>query len=243
MTDRVESYGVAGITDPSRTALEGVHRRGAIWAGTTFGCFPNSGHLQSLINPPTTRGLLHDRIGQSKRRPGRFRRGRESQGKLGARLADWLQHDRVKMLRQPPSLVANATRGLLHSGTYGLLTNDPAGEDRGATAGIEAAIAVEGMLQVSIRLRAGQRAAVLKLLFNFIGANWELARPFLGRTHEHNGNPLDVPGVGGRPSRFCHIAHRRWRALPPALVKISANARSTRGISWGGGIAQPSRIK
>src|SRR6516165_11778906 len=59
-------------------------------------------------------------------------------------------------------------------------------------------ISIRGQsLQVAIKHGAASRPPLL--LFNGIGANWELAKPFLDALTDTTAIIFDVPGVGGSP--------------------------------------------
>jgi poly(3-hydroxyalkanoate) depolymerase len=97
-------------------------------------------------------------------------------------------------------------------------------------------VTIDGqLLQVAIRHGEANRPPLL--LFNGIGANWELAKPFLEALT--TAIIFDVPGVGGsprpllpyRPSRLARLAAGLVTALGYAQVDVA-------GVSWGGGIAQ-----
>jgi poly(3-hydroxyalkanoate) depolymerase len=92
-------------------------------------------------------------------------------------------------------------------------------------------------LQVAIRHGAGNRPPLL--LFNGIGANWELAKPFLEALTDTTAIIFDVPGVGGspvpsrpyRPSTLARLAAGLVAALGHSEIDVA-------GVSWGGGVAQ-----
>jgi poly(3-hydroxyalkanoate) depolymerase len=92
-------------------------------------------------------------------------------------------------------------------------------------------------LQVAIRHGAGNRPPLL--LFNGIGANWELAKPFLEALTDTTAIIFDVPGVGGspvpslpyRPSTLARLAVGLVAALGHSEIDVA-------GVSWGGGVAQ-----
>ena len=99
-------------------------------------------------------------------------------------------------------------------------------------------VTIDGqLLQVAIRHGEANRPPLL--LFNGIGANWELAKPFLEALTTTTAVIFDVPGVGGsprpllpyRPSRLARLAAGLVTALGYAQVDVA-------GVSWGGGIAQ-----
>lgn len=99
-------------------------------------------------------------------------------------------------------------------------------------------ITIDGqLLQVAIRHGGGSGPPLL--LFNGIGANWELAKPFLDALTGTSAIIFDVPGVGGsprpalpyRPSTLARLAAGLVAELGYAEVDVA-------GVSWGGGIAQ-----
>jgi poly(3-hydroxyalkanoate) depolymerase len=77
------------------------------------------------------------------------------------------------------------------------------------------------------------------LLFNGIGANWELAKPFLEALTDTPAIIFDIPGIGGsplpllpyRPSTIARLAARLVAELGYREVDVA-------GVSWGGGMAQ-----
>jgi poly(3-hydroxyalkanoate) depolymerase len=119
------------------------------------------------------------------------------------------------------------------------LTDDPARANGATAPEIETrGIAIDGqLLQVAIRHHSGRQPPLL--LFNGIGANWELAKPFLEALTGTTAIIFDVPGVGGsprpllpyRPSRLARLAAGLAAELGYAEIDVA-------GVSWGGGIAQ-----
>jgi poly(3-hydroxyalkanoate) depolymerase len=99
-------------------------------------------------------------------------------------------------------------------------------------------IAVEGqLLQVAIRHSSGQQPPLL--LFNGIGANWELAKPFLEALTSTTAIIFDVPGIGGSPRPLLPYRPSALARLAAALVTELGYAEiDVAGVSWGGGIAQ-----
>jgi len=77
------------------------------------------------------------------------------------------------------------------------------------------------------------------LLFNGIGANWQIAKPFLQALTNTTAIIFDVPGIGGsplpslpyRPSTLARLAARLIAQLGHREVDVA-------GVSWGGGVAQ-----
>lgn len=99
-------------------------------------------------------------------------------------------------------------------------------------------VTIDGqLLQVAIRRGSGSRPPLL--LFNGIGANWELAKPFLDALTGTSAIIFDVPGVGGSP-------RPAWPYRPSTLARLAADLVAelgyaevdVAGVSWGGGIAQ-----
>ncbi|WP_210338396.1 poly(3-hydroxyalkanoate) depolymerase [Bradyrhizobium genosp. L] len=99
-------------------------------------------------------------------------------------------------------------------------------------------ITIDGQpLEVAIRYGDGSGPPLL--LFNGVGANWELAKPFLEALTSTTAVIFDVPGVGGSP-------RPGWPYRPSTLARLAADLVAelgyaevdVAGVSWGGGIAQ-----
>jgi poly(3-hydroxyalkanoate) depolymerase len=119
------------------------------------------------------------------------------------------------------------------------LTDDAASGNRAATPEIEARqIVIDGqLLQVAIRQSNGRRPPLL--LFNGIGANWELAKPFLEALTSTTAIIFDVPGVGGSPRSPLPYRPSTLARLAAGLVaELGYTEIDVAGVSWGGGIAQ-----
>jgi poly(3-hydroxyalkanoate) depolymerase len=92
-------------------------------------------------------------------------------------------------------------------------------------------------LQVAIKHGGGKQPPLL--LFNGIGANWELARPFLDALTSTTAIIFDVPGVGGSPRPLLPYRPSTLARLAAGLVAELGYAEiDVAGVSWGGGIAQ-----
>jgi len=97
---------------------------------------------------------------------------------------------------------------------------------------------VDGQL-LRTGVRHGSSTRPPLLMFNGIGANLELAEPFMAELEDTTGIIFDVPGVGGspapsfpyRPSTLARMAKRLAEILGYDRVDVS-------GVSWGGGMAQ-----
>jgi poly(3-hydroxyalkanoate) depolymerase len=97
---------------------------------------------------------------------------------------------------------------------------------------------VDGQL-LRVGVKHGSAAHPPLMMFNGIGANLELAEPFMAKLKETGGIIFDVPGVGGspspafpyRPSTLARLAKRLAEMLGHERIDVS-------GVSWGGGLAQ-----
>jgi poly(3-hydroxyalkanoate) depolymerase len=99
-------------------------------------------------------------------------------------------------------------------------------------------IAIGGQwLHVAIRHGSGREPPLL--IFNGIGANWELARPFLDALTSTTAIIFDVPGVGSSPRPLLPYRPSTLARLAAALVaELSYAEVDVAGVSWGGAIAQ-----
>jgi poly(3-hydroxyalkanoate) depolymerase len=96
-----------------------------------------------------------------------------------------------------------------------------------------------GGYEIRVGVRPGNRERPPVLMFNGIGANLELARPFLDAFDDVEAIIFDVPGVGGsplprlpyRPSTLANVAKDLLQKLGHARADVT-------GVSWGGGLAQ-----
>jgi poly(3-hydroxyalkanoate) depolymerase len=76
-------------------------------------------------------------------------------------------------------------------------------------------------------------------LFNGIGANWELAKPFLQTLTDTTAIVFDVPGVGGSPTPSLPYRPSTLARLAAGLIaELGYKEIDVAGVSWGGGIAQ-----
>src|SRR5271167_1293493 len=99
-------------------------------------------------------------------------------------------------------------------------------------------IDVDGQkLMVAIRRGSSRRPPLL--LFNGIGANWELARPFLVALKDTTAIIFDIPGVGGSPTPAFPYRPSSIARLAKALIaELGYERIDVAGVSWGGGLAQ-----
>jgi poly(3-hydroxyalkanoate) depolymerase len=110
---------------------------------------------------------------------------------------------------------------------------------RSQPTGIEARMISVGDQQLMVALKRGASSRPPLLLFNGIGANWELTMPFLEALTDTTAIVFDVPGIGGsplpalpyRPSSIARLSARLVADLGYQQVDVA-------GVSWGGGMAQ-----
>ena len=109
----------------------------------------------------------------------------------------------------------------------------------GRSGDIEARTTLVGDQQLMVAVKRGGESRPPLLLFNGIGANWELAKPFLEALSDTTAIIFDMPGIGGsssprrpyRPSGVARLAARLVADLGHQEIDVA-------GVSWGGGIAQ-----
>ena len=109
----------------------------------------------------------------------------------------------------------------------------------GRSGDIEARTTLVGDQQLMVAVKRGDESRPPLLLFNGIGANWELAKPFLEALSDTTAIIFDMPGIGGsssprlpyRPSGAARLAARLVADLGYQEIDVA-------GVSWGGGIAQ-----
>src|SRR5262245_60912475 len=112
-------------------------------------------------------------------------------------------------------------------------------DDTPRSNGISAEMIEVGGQQLRVAIRRCPSNRPPLLLFNGIGANWELAKPFMSALTRTEAIIFDVPGVGGsplpslpyRPSTIARLAARLVVGLGYGKVDVA-------GVSWGGGLAQ-----
>jgi poly(3-hydroxyalkanoate) depolymerase len=96
-----------------------------------------------------------------------------------------------------------------------------------------------GAQPLRVAVKRGPKGRPPFLLFNGIGANLELAKPFMRALKGAEAIIFDVPGVGGSPSptapyRPSSIA----RLAAQLLIQLGHKRADIGGVSWGGGMAQ-----
>jgi poly(3-hydroxyalkanoate) depolymerase len=96
-----------------------------------------------------------------------------------------------------------------------------------------------GRQRIRVGVRAGDGKRPPLLLLNGLGANIELAQPFVDALAGPRVVIFDVPGVGGAPAprhpkRPRHVA----RLAADVLDRLGFDQADVLGVSWGGAIAQ-----
>jgi poly(3-hydroxyalkanoate) depolymerase len=115
-----------------------------------------------------------------------------------------------------------------------IMSNDDSGTDE-----FDLRMIKVGAQPLRVAVKRGPKSRPPFLLFNGIGANLELAKPFLRALKRTEAIIFDVPGVGGsppppypyRPSSIAHLAAQ-------LLTKLGHKRADIGGVSWGGGMAQ-----
>jgi poly(3-hydroxyalkanoate) depolymerase len=99
-------------------------------------------------------------------------------------------------------------------------------------------IAIDGQ-SIRVAIRHGRERQPPLLLFNGIGANWELAKPLLEALTSTTAIIFDAPGVGASPRPLFPYRPSTLARLAAGLVaELGYTEIDVAGVSWGGGIAQ-----
>ena len=90
-----------------------------------------------------------------------------------------------------------------------------------------------------VGIREGTSARPPLLMFNGIGANLELAAPFMNALDDTASVIFDIPGIGGSPAPSLPYRPSGIARLAKNLLhKLGFEAADVSGVSWGGGMAQ-----
>jgi poly(3-hydroxyalkanoate) depolymerase len=112
--------------------------------------------------------------------------------------------------------------------------NDRAGED-----GIDVRTILVGRQPLCVATMRGPEERPPLLLFNGIGANWQLAKPFLHALENTAAIIFDVPGIGGSPlPRIPYRPSTLARLAAGLVTQLGHRQVDVVGVSWGGGVAQ-----
>ena len=163
----------------------------------------NSGHIQSLLNPPgNPKACFWTGAASEAERGGVARAGGKAQRQLVAALA---RLDQGPLRRDDAR--AGRARQRAESRRWRRRPADTSWRNRCRSA----CATSEGRCCASA-FGAARKARPPLLLFNGIGANIELVEPFLDALDGPEAIIFDVPGVGGSPAPVAAlIVHRRWR--------------------------------
>ena len=112
--------------------------------------------------------------------------------------------------------------------------NDQAGKDA-----IEERTIVVGGQPLRVATTRAREGRPPLLLFNGIGANWQIAKPFLQALTNTSVIIFDVPGIGGSPLPPLPYRPSTLARLAAGLVaQLGHQKVDVAGVSWGGGVAQ-----
>jgi poly(3-hydroxyalkanoate) depolymerase len=96
-----------------------------------------------------------------------------------------------------------------------------------------------GSQSLRVAVKRGPSSRPPFLLFNGIGANLELAKPFMRALKHTEAIIFDVPGVGGSPPPAApYRASSIARLAAQLLNQLGHKRADIGGVSWGGGMAQ-----
>jgi poly(3-hydroxyalkanoate) depolymerase len=96
-----------------------------------------------------------------------------------------------------------------------------------------------GAQALRVAIKRGPRGRPPFLLFNGIGSNLELAKPFMRALKRTEAIIFDVPGVGGSPPPSSPYRPSSIAGLAAKLLAQLGHRRADiAGVSWGGGMAQ-----
>src|SRR5260370_41570966 len=99
-------------------------------------------------------------------------------------------------------------------------------------------IEVDGQ-QLQVAVKRGPKGRPPLLMFNGIGANWQLAKPFLTALKQTEAIIFDIPGVGGSPLPAFPYRPSTIARLAMGLVKRLGHEQvDVAGVSWGGARAR-----
>jgi poly(3-hydroxyalkanoate) depolymerase len=112
--------------------------------------------------------------------------------------------------------------------------NDRAGEDA-----IDVRTIAVGRQALCVATTRGPEGRPPLLLFNGIGANWQLAKPFLHALANTAAIIFDMPGIGGSPLPSLPYRPSTLARLAAGVVaQLGHRQVDVAGVSWGGGVAQ-----
>lgn len=105
--------------------------------------------------------------------------------------------------------------------------------------GIDVRMMDVGQQSLRVAIKHGPETVPPLLLFNGIGANWELAKPLMNALKGRGAIIFDVPGIGGSPLPRLPYRPRGIAKLAAGIVRqLGYEKVDAAGVSWGGGPAQ-----
>jgi pimeloyl-ACP methyl ester carboxylesterase len=224
---KVPAYVVAGVTDHI-TPWQACYQSRNILRGKIDFVLSSSGHIQSIVNPPTNPKAKYFHVAGGRCRNVAGRCGVNMPAAGGSTGASGTpQHARAKC---PPLVPWQRAASCRRSRTGALRSPEM------STPQVEF-IEVDGV-NLRVATQSGKGGLPL-LLFNGIGANLELCFPFMEAMPEKEIVIFDVPGVGRsemswRPRRFSGLA----RLANKLLDRLGYQKVDVIGVSWGGALAQ-----
>lgn len=111
--------------------------------------------------------------------------------------------------------------------------------DRGGEDGIDVRTIAIGRQPLCVATTRGPEGRPPLLLFNGIGANWQLAKPLLHALTNTAAITFDVPGIGGSPPPSLPYRPSTLARLAAGVIaQLGHRQVDVAGVSWGGGVAQ-----
>ena len=220
-----DTYVVAGVTDHI-TPWKSVYQSARILGDETTFVLSNAGHLQSLINPPGNPKATFVTGKSNLVGPGGLCGGRgEAIGKLVAPLErmalDALGGQDVRRpldWATPRSPRASRRRGPMCSMLEAAIPMQPRPHLRSTPRRSQDSAMIRRMMRVRgqdlwVVVKPGAKTRPPLLLFNGIGANAELAEPFMREMGDVETVIFDIPGVGRSPAPAAALSSLDGRAM------------------------------
>ena len=114
-----------------------------------------------------------------------------------------------------------------------------AAKPRSASPLLETRMMEAAGFSLRVGVREGSRKRPPLLMFNGIGANLELARPFLEAFPDVEAIIFDAPGTGGSPAVSLPYRPSSLAAAAAGILdQLGHETADVTGVSWGGGVAQ-----
>jgi poly(3-hydroxyalkanoate) depolymerase len=112
-------------------------------------------------------------------------------------------------------------------------------DSRSATNGVDVQMIEIGDQSLRVGIKHGPKSRPPLMLFNGIGANLDLAKPFMCALSKTEAIIFDVPGVGGSPlPSFPYRPSTIARLAAGLIDQLGHQQVDVAGVSWGGALAQ-----